>query len=572
LIKTDQRSLVNLTDQRLTTPWQHKVLTKLLGLQFKIVYKKGLDNRVADALSRNPSLATDQLMAISHSTPVWLEEVVKGYQVDEQSQKLLAKLVISSPFDNFSLGDGLIRIFDTRVEFSWETTMPCSPKSYKLCMMGQLEAILGSMPPTTESNDYLPGLASRNLSRPGSHKSQCSICQRAKTEGVPYPGLLQPLKIPSGAWEVVTMDFVDGLPRSVGFNCIMVVVDKFSRYAHFVPLSHPYTALSVATAYMKEIFKLHSLPRAIVSDRDPIFTSKVQKELFKQSDTQLHMSSAHHPESDGQTERVNQCMEKDYLRCYVHSCQTKWVQWLHLADFWYNTSYHTSLGKTPFKVLYGHSPHVLGIDRVEACALPNLEEWHRERALMTKLLQQHVERVQQRMKSQADKGRTERSFAVGDWVYLKLQPYLQSSFEHHSNYKLSFRFYGPYEVEQRVGEVTYKLKLPATSMIHPVIHVSQLKKSVAKDAMVLKDLPTEPPALQVPDKILARHQRRLGAILRNEVLIPGPVYLMLLQLGKICRLFVFISLMHRLGDKPVLKEMGMSRTLSDSSRETLLAG
>jgi hypothetical protein len=123
------------------------------------------------------------------------------------------------------------------------------------------------------------------------------------------------------------------------------------------------------------------------------------------------------------------------------------------------------------------------------------------------------------MKSQADKGRTERSFAVGDWVYLKLQPYLQSSVEHRSNYKLLFRFYGPYEVEQRVGEVAYKLKLPATSMIHPVIHVSQLKKSVAKDAIVLKDLPTEPPALQVPDKILARRQRRLGATLRNKVLI-----------------------------------------------------
>jgi hypothetical protein len=208
-----------------------------------------------------------------------------------------------------------------------------------------------------------------------------------------------------------------------------------------------------------------------------------------------------------------------YLRCYVHSCQTKWVQWLHLAEFWYNTSYHTSLGKTPFEVLYGHSPRLLGIDRVEACALPNLEECLRERALMTKLLQQHLERAQQRMKSQADKGRTERSFAVGDWVYLKLQPYLQSSVEHRSNYKLLFRFYGPYEVEQRVGEVAYKLKLPATSMIHPVIHVSQLKKSVAKDAIVLKDLPTEPPALQVPDKILARRQRRLGATLRNEVLI-----------------------------------------------------
>jgi hypothetical protein len=254
---------------------------------------------------------------------------------------------------------------------------------------------------------------------------------------VAYPGLLQPLKIPAAAWEVVTMDFVDGLPKSAGFNCIMVVVDRFSRYAHFVPLVHPYTALSVAKAYMKDVFKLHSMPAAIVSDRDPVFTSKIWQELFRLSDTQLCMSSARHPQSDGQTERVNQCLE-GYLRCFVHSCQSKWVQWLHLAELWYNTSYHSSLKKTPFEVLYGHAPRYFGIDRVESCAIPQLEEWLKERDTMTKLLQQHLERVQQRMKSQADKGRTERVFEAGDKVFLKLQPYLQSSVAFRANHKLAF--------------------------------------------------------------------------------------------------------------------------------------
>jgi hypothetical protein len=101
LIKTDQRSLVNLTEQRLSTPWQHKALNKLLGLQFKIVYNKGLDNRVADALTCNPTFGDDQLMAMSQSTPVWLEEVAASYLQDEKTQKLLAKLTIQSPFDSF---------------------------------------------------------------------------------------------------------------------------------------------------------------------------------------------------------------------------------------------------------------------------------------------------------------------------------------------------------------------------------------------------------------------------------------------------------------------------------------
>jgi hypothetical protein len=127
--------------------------------------------------------------------------------------------------------------------------------------------------------------------------------------------------------------------------------------------------------------------------------------------------------------------------------------------------------------------------------------------------------MQQRMKAQADKGRTKRTFEVGDWVYLKLQPYLQSSVEHQSNYKLSFRFYGPYKIEQRVGEVAYKLKLPETSMIHPVIHVSQLKKCVSKDTKVFQELPVDPPALQVPEKVLATRTRQLGTSSLKEALV-----------------------------------------------------
>jgi hypothetical protein len=259
LIKTDQQSLVNLMDQRLTTPWQHKALTKLLGLQFKIVYNKGLDNRVADALSRNPALTNDHLMTISHSTPVWLEEVVKGYQLDTQAQKLLAKLAISSPFEQFSLRDGLI-CFRNRVWIGNNALLQS-----KITQALHDGAVGG------HSGFYVTYHRIKKLfSWPGMKKfiktwvAQCAVCQQAKTERVAYPGLLQPLQIPAGAWEVVTMDFVDGLPRSAGFNCIMVVVDKFSRYAHFVPLSHPYTAFSVATAYMKDIFRLHGLPKAIV--------------------------------------------------------------------------------------------------------------------------------------------------------------------------------------------------------------------------------------------------------------------------------------------------------------------
>lgn len=123
-----------------------------------------------------------------------------------------------------------------------------------------------------------------------------------------------------------------------------------------------------------------------------------------------------------------QCLE-GYLHCFDHSCPTKWKDWLALAEYWYNISYHSSLQLTPFEVLYGQKPRHLGIDVVEACAVPDLQEWLTQRKPMTQLLQQQLIRVQQRQKHQADKQRSERNFEVGESVFLKIQPYIQSSLQ-----------------------------------------------------------------------------------------------------------------------------------------------
>jgi hypothetical protein len=150
------------------------------------------------------------------------------------------------------------------------------------------------------------------------------------------------------------MDFIEGLPKSRGKDVILVVVDRLTKYAHFILLSHPFTVHQVATLFMTHIHKLHGFPKVIVTDRERIFQSNLWKEIFSALQVQLNFS----PESDGQTERVNQCLEQ-YLRSMAFREPTKWADWLSAAEWWYNSSYHTAIKTSPFQALYGYSsPHI----------------------------------------------------------------------------------------------------------------------------------------------------------------------------------------------------------------------
>lgn len=200
------------------------------------------------------------------------------------------------------------------------------------------------------------------------------------------------------------------------------------------------------------------------------------------------MSLTYHLQTDGQTEHVNQCLEI-YLHCFVHTCLTKWSEWLPLAEFWYNTSYHSTLKKPPFEVLYGHYPRHFGVVDSSSCASVDLADWLNNRELMPNLLRRHLNRATQRMKAQVDMKRFDKKFSLGDWVYLKLQLYVQSSVASQANHKSAFRYFGPFQVEQKIGSVVYKLKLPSTCSIHLVIHVSQLKQALAPSEKTQVELP-----------------------------------------------------------------------------------
>lgn len=262
VIHTDQRSLVHLEDQRLATPWQQKIMAKLLGLCYRIVYKRGEDNRVADALSRRPGPLQGDLATITVAVPIWLEAVQQGYNNDPAAQKLLARLATEpNGHDGFLLQDGIIK-HNGRVWLG--NNVPLQKQVLTALHSGAIGGHSGF--------NATYRRVRRLFTWPGMKQhvkllvEACQVCKQAKPGRVRYPGLLEPLPVPKQAWELITMDFVEGLPQSSRYNSIMVVVDKFSRYAHFIPLTHPFTAFQVALAFVNNIYKLHGLPEAIVSD------------------------------------------------------------------------------------------------------------------------------------------------------------------------------------------------------------------------------------------------------------------------------------------------------------------
>lgn len=320
---------------------------------------------------------------------------------------------------------------------------------------------------------------------------QCQVCQQAKHEHCKYPGLLQPLPVPENSWQDLSMDFIEGLPKSDSFSVILVVVDRLTKYAHFYPLKHPFSAQSVAQVFFDNVVKLHGVPRTIISDRDKVFTANFWQALFSLLGTKLQMSSAYHPQTDGQTERVNQCLEM-FLRCAVHDAPKQWHKWLSSAELWYNSTYHTALKCTPFKALYGVDPHPGTVPMLPSEEGTEATDFLHSRQLALSCLKDNLNKTQHKMKSYAGKNRTPRQFQVGNTMFLKLQPYVQSSVANRSCPKLSLKFFGPYKIIEKIGSAAYKLELPPHAQIHLVFHCSQLKASVPDFTLVFSDISTLP--------------------------------------------------------------------------------
>ncbi|XP_058003646.1 transposon Ty3-I Gag-Pol polyprotein [Hevea brasiliensis] len=252
-IKIDHESIKHLLEQKLHTNLQLKGVSKLLGLQYKIIYRKGVENKVVDALSRK--IAVDGQLYALHSSlqPTWMAQLIHSYEGDVKAAEFISHLSINEQ------GHPLY--------------------SYKNRFLFHKDRLyVGSNGGHYGINATFVRL-SRHFYWPGMLKSvvdwikSCDTCARCKTETCASPGLLEPLPILTQAWQHITMDFVEQLPKSQGNDTILVVICRFTKYGHFIPLQHPFTASTVAKLFLDTIFKLHGLPVSIITDRDKIFTS-----------------------------------------------------------------------------------------------------------------------------------------------------------------------------------------------------------------------------------------------------------------------------------------------------------
>jgi hypothetical protein len=303
--------------------------------------------------------------------------------------------------------------------------------------------------------------------------SSCDTCCRSKNSHHRPYGLLQPLPTPPRAWSSVSLDFITDLPLSKGNTVILTIVDRLTKMSHFIPLPDLPTAEQTADAFLANVFKLHGLPDDLVSDRGSQFTSKFWQQLFHLLGTKVKLSTAFHPETDGQTERINQVVEQ-YLRCFISYSQDDWCDWLPLAEFCHNNTVNASTQISPFFANFGYHPR-FDVTSPSTCQVPRAELRISQLVDMTELLSAHLDRAKISYKKHADALRCPAPvFAIGDLVWL-LSSNIQSN---RQSKKLDFTKYGPYKIKLKVSDLVYCLDLPRHMKIHPVFHVSLLEPYV----------------------------------------------------------------------------------------------
>jgi hypothetical protein len=500
----------------------------LSSFNFAIQYRPGTKNARADALSRRPDFAFKE--EGRDKQPISkIFEASNSTLTPIPTTSISASSVSVSVSDNSELRSQILKLYSEDPDVA---TIFSALKDPKLAT-SRLKSLLSrySLDPETKmllfnNRVYIPQntkikldilnlfhdspvsghpgraktleLVSRQFFWPGIRRFvnryvfNCPICRRSKPSRQEPSGHLLPLNVPERPWSSISMDFITGLPVSDGHNAILVVVDRFSKMSHFIPCFDTITAKELSLLFLQHVFRLHGLPKDIVSDRGPVFTSKFWQELLKQFNVKSNLSTAFHPQTDGQTERINSVLEQ-YLRIYVNYQQDNWSSLLPFAEFSYNNAEQSSTQKSPFFSNYGYHPS-LHFNQVTS-SVPASDDMIQQLHALHEEIKSEVSLAQQQQALYYNQHRRPTpDYKINDSVFISarnistLRP----------SKKLDHKQLGPFKIIGKIGSHAYRLDLPDSMKIHPVFHVSLLSPASNSN---LPDFPERriqpPPPIEV---------------------------------------------------------------------------
>lgn len=524
IVYTDHLNLQTLMTKQLLNRRQARWASFFSNYDFKIQYRPGTKNGKADALTRRSgdlpkegdgrSRITDTILrpenfdsnlSIAAISQAVHQPIVNALAHDPLAQDILKSLKNGDkrhnkiPIGECEIRDNLLLVYGlvyvpNNEEILAQVIRSCHdvPAAGHPGRAATYELI---------TRDYWwPGMR-RTIAR---YVDNCDTCSRTKpVRHAPY-GFLKPLQIPQRRWDSVSMDFIVGLPESQGKNAIMVVIDRLSKMAHFIPARedpdvHAPERLDVkqvARLYRDNVFKHHGLPSYLLSDRGSVFTSKISRALYDITGIKHQASTAFHPETDGQTERINSILEQ-YLRGYCNYQQNDWANLLSMAEFKYNNTLSGAIGMTPFFANYGYHPrYELGV-KPESSPTPEiLKDYQDQMRKLDDYLRAEMKYAQGIQAEQADKHRiSPPNFQPGDKVWL-LRKHIKTT---RPSDKLDFKRLGKFEILAKVSSHAYKLALPPSMRIHPVFHVSLLEP-VHSDPFPGQSIPPPPPPEVINDE------------------------------------------------------------------------
>jgi hypothetical protein len=483
-IMSDHKSLTQFKTQPQLSGRQARWQDVLANYNFDIQYVEGKANVVADGLSRRPDhqlsvLADAVALFTQETTPAHrisaattlLADIHDAIKVDPEYQAELKKRRHRS--DLIQVQGGFLYHHLNRLYIPNDLAL--QTRILQECHDAPTGGHLG--------RDKTVEQVKRRFYWPGMDKfiqqyvTSCDACQRNKPSQQAPMGPMMPLPIPARPWQQVSVDLITALPKSrSGNDAIVVFVDKLTKMVHYVPTTTTVTAPQLATLFMREVVRLQGVPESILSDRDPRFTAHFWKAFWSQLGTTLTMSTAYHPQSDGQTERANRTLE-EMLKSRVNFAQTDWDEHLAVAELAINNAKQASTGFTPFYLNYGQEVQ-LPLDQAVAGLLPsnNPEAAERIRRLKADLARArtNIEHAQQRQSRYADQHRRAVTFVVGDQVLLSTE-HLKLLGSEKRTPKLTCKYLGPFKIQRVVNANAYELDLPSSMQIHPVINIDRLK-------------------------------------------------------------------------------------------------